>query len=126
MTAFLVGSDAEKAEIAPAEPGEVITTLNSKWRIRPEVKYYVGEHDYVIEKVKAASKAVKLGCWAPVLGKDFSGTAVYTTTFESDGKAAFLDLGVSSSRSFMYSGLKARPSPRKASQPCGLSEKSTV
>ncbi len=93
VTAFLVGSDAEKAEAAPAAPGKVIAKLDKKWRIRPEVRYYVGEHDYVIEKVKTAAKAVKPGCWEPVLGKDFSGTAVYTTTFESDGKAAFLDLG---------------------------------
>lgn len=93
LTAFLVGAGAEKAEAAPAEPAEVIAALTGPWRIRPEVKHYVGDHDYVVEKVRSRSRAVKLGDWGAALGRDYSGSAVYTTTFESDGGAKFLDLG---------------------------------
>ena len=93
VTAFLVGAGAEQAEAAPAEPGEVVASLSGPWRIRPEVKHYVGDNNYVVERVRSSSRAVKPGDWESVLGKGYSGSAVYTTTFEDDGSAKFLDLG---------------------------------
>lgn len=91
--AFLVGAGAEKAEKAPAVPGETVAGVNGKWRIRPEVKHYIGENNYIREKCHERSKAVKLGSWADALGKDYCGSAVYSAEFDSDGSAAFLDLG---------------------------------
>ena len=88
---FLLDGSAA-AETPAARPGDAVGRL-TKWKLRPEVRHRAGEHDYVVEKVSARAETVKLGDWAPALGRDFSGCAVYTAEFAAAPGVRFLDLG---------------------------------
>ena len=63
------------------------------WTIQPLTQHLAGASDIEIRRRTDAPVPVELGDWRPVLGYDFSGTALYRTTFESAGGAAVIDLG---------------------------------
>lgn len=90
---FLVGAEPE----LPVRPkrtadGKRAFTL-SEWTIRPLTQHLAGRDDIEIRSRTDAPVPVKLGDWRPVLGYDFSGSALYRTAFESEGGAAVIDLG---------------------------------
>lgn len=89
---FLVGAKADAEPVSYA--GSVTNELASGWTLRKTVEHAVGKEDFVITACDGTATAVELGDWRPVLGKHFSGKAVYRTEFESSfGGRALLDLG---------------------------------
>jgi len=65
------------------------------WTMRPLKRYAIGENDFEFtEYPDAVAETVELGSWKPVLGDEYSGTALYSTSFEcGESCDAELDLG---------------------------------
>ena len=57
-------------------------------------KHFFKERDFAVEKLSAPAVDAKCGSWFPYLGKDFSGSAVYTAEFTGKPGMRFLDLGM--------------------------------
>jgi len=99
MAVFMVGSGAAGAAPRPRQCGQPFETLNGPWSLKPTRQYSVGEHNYVIGKPEISENAsalpVKLGDWRAVLGDNFSGDAIYATSFDLQAadKPLLLDLG---------------------------------
>ena len=86
---FLTGKEGKK-ELEYFEPETELTTA---WSLRPLRKHLVGESDFEILPCKEKAVAAELGDWSPVLGKDFSGDAVYRTVFHTGESDLVLDIG---------------------------------
>ena len=91
---FIVGAEAEQP-VRPARKYDRknAVKLEDGWTLRPLTQHLAGKDGLEIRPRTDKPIPVKLGDWRPVLGYDFSGTAVYRTTFMSKGGAARLDLG---------------------------------
>ena len=90
---FLVGSRAEQGETAPDVPGKVMLKLEN-FQLKGVEKHFFKERDFAVEKLSAPAVDAKCGSWFPYLGKDFSGSAVYTAEFTGKPGMRFLDLGM--------------------------------
>ena len=81
----------------PAEPKyseEPLAELKEGWTIRRTVRHAPGEDDFEIARVDESPRPIALGDWRAALGDDFSGRAVYRTTYVSDAdRDVEIDLG---------------------------------
>jgi hypothetical protein len=89
-SAFFITGKEGKKELKDFIPLE---TLNTKWTLKAVKKYVVGNSDFEIISCKNKAVPTTLGNWDKILGKDFSGDAVYKTCFYTEEKDLILDLG---------------------------------
>ena len=64
-----------------------------KWRLKPLLRHVVGAEEIEIRRCKGKACRAEPGEWAPFLGADFSGDAVYSCTFTTERRSLWLDLG---------------------------------
>ena len=87
------GTDVDSSDVATRR-GLPVKTLASGWTLKALVSHEVGASDFEIKPCGAEAKSVSLGDWRDVLGRTFSGKALYRIEFESEVEGdARLDLG---------------------------------
>ena len=64
-----------------------------EWRLKPLVRHSIGAEDIEIRRCEGGSLPAELGEWAPFLGADFSGDAVYSCSFTTERRFLWIDLG---------------------------------
>ncbi len=76
----------------PEQPVECVRKLTS-WQLQPLKQHFVA--NVYQQECNTPPVKAKLGDWGKYLGDDFSGTALYSSTFRFDGKEniKFIDLG---------------------------------
>ena len=91
---FVVGAEAEvqPGPVADLKAKELLT-LSDGWTLRARTRHLVGERDLEVVEAAASAAPAELGDWRPMLGYDFSGTAVYSNEFEAAAADVVLDLG---------------------------------
>ncbi|MBE6377606.1 MAG: hypothetical protein E7051_02175 [Lentisphaerae bacterium] len=89
-SAFFITGKAGNKDL---EYFEAEKELTSSWTLRPLRKHIVAESDLEIIPCKDKAVSAELGDWSPILGRDFSGDAVYRTIFHTDRTDLTLDLG---------------------------------
>ncbi|MHB1460008.1 MAG: glycosyl hydrolase [Armatimonadota bacterium] len=82
----------------PAQPGEVLQSLDSGWECRKLKSHALGRDDYELTDMpNEPYVATSLGDWREVFGAEFSGDGEYSIEFECVGavaaQACSLDLG---------------------------------
>jgi hypothetical protein len=92
---YFVTGNCPVTGTAPAQPGDTIKVLDKNWQLRPLQKTFPGLHEYETLVCDTPAVPAKLGYWRNILGDDFSGKAVYTTTFrlQDTSEIGFIDLG---------------------------------
>lgn len=92
---YFVTGNSPVTGTAPAEPGDTVKVLDKTWKLRPLQKTFPGLHEYETLVCDTPAVPAKLGDWRNILGDDFSGKAVYTTTFRvhDTSEIGFIDLG---------------------------------
>ena len=85
---------------APAMPNEPVyaedpfAELKEGWTVRRVVRHAPGKNDFEIVPVDEEPRSIALGDWRATLGDDFSGKAVYRTTYVSaTARDVEIDLG---------------------------------
>ena len=92
-SAIYVTGDVPAAR-APMRFGGQKKILDSGWTLRPLVSYEAGTTDFEVKPCTGEAMPIMLGDWRDVLGKKFSGKALYRVAFDSDVEGtALLDLG---------------------------------
>ena len=86
---FITGKEGTK-ELKYFVPEKELCT---PWTLRPLRKHVVAESDFEIRPCREEAIPSELGDWSPILGKDFSGDAVYRTVFYTEQPDIVLDLG---------------------------------
>ena len=86
---FLTGKEGKK-ELPRFVPEE---ELRGPWTLKPIRRHIVAESDFEIRSCHEKAVPAELGDWAPVLGRDFSGDAVYRTVFHTKRTDLVLELG---------------------------------
>jgi len=67
--------------------------LSLKWSLKPLTRHFIGAEDIEISRCGEKTRPAELGDWAPILGADFSGDAVYSCSFTTERRSLWLDLG---------------------------------
>ena len=92
-TAIYVTGDVPDAAPPTRYEGRTLA-IDSGWTLRALVSHVAGAVDFEVRPCADAARPVALGDWRGVLGKTFSGKAVYRVEFDSDSECrALLDLG---------------------------------
>ena len=73
------------------EPKNYTELTDFKLKIKKRIRY--GEMYIETERLNGEAKDSKLGCWADAVGKDFSGSCSYLTSFNGTDCDIVLDLG---------------------------------
>ena len=89
--------DPRKPECAVAEKSEPChtRTLARGWTLQMRRRHSVGKDGYdIVDTPEAPIQPVSLGDWRPILGEEFSGSAIYRNSFRAKTSFdAILDLG---------------------------------
>ena len=86
-----------EAPALPREPvyaDQAFAELKDGWTVRRAVRYAPGKEDFEITSLDEKPQPIALGDWRATLGDDFSGKAVYRTTYVTKtAQDAEIDLG---------------------------------
>ncbi len=68
--------------------------LQNDVTLRRSNRFSVGNMEYITEEITEAPIPVALGDWSDIVGRDFSGSCIYTTHFKKpEAEEIFLDMG---------------------------------